>query len=988
MSKPSRKFDKDYWRSLDQRHDTKAYRKFLHDRHQSDHPEGINSLSRRSFMSLMGASLAMAGLAGCRRPVEKIVPYVSQPEEVTIGVPQKYATTMPLSLSSYGLLVECCEGRPIKIDGNPSHPSTQGASDAFMQASILGLYDPDRSKEVRKSGQKSTYEDFVTFWTEHSAQLANTKGQDLALLSEPFSSPSLARLKKQIMATYPDAAWYAYEPIGDENSLTAVATVTGQALRMQYHYKHADVILSLDCDFMQYESEAVAAASGFAQGRKVETTDDRMNRLYVVESNFSVTGGMADHRLRLGSEEIGHFALALAQELGIEDARRTEHSFNVKWLKAVADDLRSTQARCLIVVGQRQPVWVHKLVMHLNAALNNFGPTISFASLEDAVVSDRAGLAELTERLNNGEIKTLVMLGGNPAYSAPSDSNFADAISTADVSVSLGEYRDETSRLATWHIPRAHYLESWGDCRAVDGTPSVIQPLIQPLFSGKTDLEVYGLLAGIEEPSGYDLVRETWQSLLKGDDFEKQWRQVLHDGLLEFKRPFAISPTFGGSVEQIAAEASAPLSRSAQSLEVGFYPSRLYDGRFANNGWLMEMPDATTRLSWDNTAEISPATAQELNLKTGDVVTLNIASASLDVPVFVCPGYADYFVALPLGFGRENLGRVADGVGFDAYKLRSSDSFYFAGGATLTPTGQSVELANTQDHGSMEGRPIVREATLDEFKANPEFAAAMVEHPPLKSIYPDHDYSQGYQWGMVIDLNACNGCNACVVACQSENNVPIVGKEQVARGREMHWIRNDRYFVGDDENPRMVHQPVACQQCENAPCEQVCPVAATVHDKEGLNTMNYNRCIGTRYCSNNCPYKVRRFNFFNYTNELPEVVQMAQNPDVTVRSRGVMEKCTFCTQRINRVKGGAKRDGRTVADGEIVTACEQACPTKAIRFGNVNDPNSEVSRLKKDSRNYALLGEFNVRPRTTYLARLRNPNPVLAVANPEGIEEH
>jgi len=983
MNKNPKNTAQSYWRSLDQLHDTKAYRKYLLDRHSGDQPDKPNNFSRRSFMSLMGASLALAGLAGCRRPVEKIVPYVSQPEEVTLGVPRKYATTMPLSTSAYGMLVECVEGRPIKIEGNPDHPSTLGSSSALMQATILGLYDPDRSQSVRYQRRQKEQAEFTEFWEKHSQQLTKNKGASLAVLSEPYASPTLARLRSEFHKMYPEARWYVYEPVGDEKITRAAAHLSGQALRPVNRYDNADIILSLDSDFLHHESESITAARRFALGRKMESPGTSMNRLYVVEGAFSVTGGMADHRLPLRSSQVGDFAINLCRQLvesglvlnGIPEIGYG--SFDRRWLKTLADDLMQAEGRCLIVAGRRQPQWVHELTLHLNQALGSVGTTIELYPVADTAESNLENLTELTHQLNSGDIGTLFILGGNPVYDAPADLGFDVAIQKVENCIHLSAYYDETSQLATWHLPRAHFLESWGDARASDGTRSIIQPMIEPLFGGKSDAEVYSLLAGGGDLSSYEIVRETWRGILQSDDFEKQWRRVLHDGLLSGGEATAKFSPIRLLTETITSKPSGQSNDKNSGLEVGFYTSRLHDGRFANNGWLQESPDPVTRLAWDNAAEIGPGTASALNLKTGDVARLDYEGASIEAPVFVCPGYVDDLVVLPLGFGRNDLGRVANGVGFNAYALRRSNSMDYGGGAVLTPVGRQVELANTQDHSSMEGRAIVREAKLEQFRENPNFASEMVEHPPLKSIYPDYDYSQGYQWGMVIDLNACNGCNACVIACQSENNIPIVGREQVTKGREMHWIRNDRYFVGSDSEPRMVHQPVACQQCENAPCEQVCPVAATVHDREGLNTMNYNRCIGTRYCSNNCPYKVRRFNFFNYTNELPQVVQMAQNPDVTVRSRGVMEKCTFCIQRIKRVKSAARQDGRSVADGEIMTACEQACPANAISFGNINDPNSEVSKLKENPRNYSLLGELNVRPRNSYLARLRNPNTAL-----------
>jgi molybdopterin-containing oxidoreductase family iron-sulfur binding subunit len=606
--------------------------------------------------------------------------------------------------------------------------------------------------------------------------------------------------------------------------------------------------------------------------------------------------------------------------------------------------------------------------LRINSRLGNLGDTITFKKIQDASVPDRDSLSALVRRLDNGSLKTLIILGGNPVYNTSSNFRLKSGLKKLEHSVHFSEYYDETSASTEWHIPRAHYLESWGDVRAADGTLSVIQPMIAPLFGGKSDVEFHNLISNAEDRSGYDITRQTWSDIIGGGNFETEWRRVLHDGLLKESSPpdekFRLKKTGSSIINDIKYTEFKP---SKDNLELTFQTSKLYDGRYANNGWLMELPDPITKLSWDNAALISPATAKELELKNGDTIQISRLGKRLEIPVWISPGQANFSLALPLGYGREFAGRIARGAGFDTYKLIDSLGGFIVTGASVSKIGRKHDFANTQDHNSMEGRPIVRETDLLEYKRNPSFAKEMVE------------------WGMVIDLNACIGCGACTIACQSENNIPIVGKEQVSRGREMHWIRNDRYYVGDPDDPQIVHQPVPCQQCENAPCEQVCPVAATTHDKEGLNTMNYNRCIGTRYCSNNCPYKVRRFNFFNYVKDMPEVIKMAQNPDVTVRSRGVMEKCTFCIQRLARAKNKAKDESRTVKDGEALTACQQACPANAIHFGNINDGDSNISKLKTDDRNYELLGELNVRPRNSYLAKIRNPNPLLKGHNPDEV---
>nr|MBN2278176.1 Fe-S-cluster-containing hydrogenase [candidate division Zixibacteria bacterium] len=974
-----------YWTSLDQLKCTPRYRRHLLEQYRDrDNHHDDNTVTRRDFLTVMAASLALAGLAGCRKPVEKIIPYVSQPEEIIPGVPQYYATSMPLGLSAFGLIVECHEGRPTKVEGNPVHSSTGGATGLFIQSSTLGLYDPDRSKMARNRNVEVTYDTFVTVWRElHDKFIAN-KGDGLAFISEEFSSPTLARLKTEILKAFPKAKWVSYEPISDENILGAVKNLTGNDLRPIYKYDLASVILSLDSDFLQTESEALRAAREFADGRRMNNTDDSMNRLYVVESAFTITGGMADHRYAIQSSRIDAFLSTLLKELqkrGLDisgNIAEYHETFDISWISALAEDLMANKGANLVVAGRRQPAQVHELVLLLNNALGNIGRTMDLIPMRDTSRSDTGQLKTMIDAIAAGKVDTLVILGGNPVYNAPVDLNFGEAIQKIEHNIHFSEYYDETSQKCEWHIPRAHYLESWGDVRAADGTVGIIQPMIEPLYGAHSDSEMYSLMATGRDQRGYDIVRETWGNILNGGDFENRWRRVLHEGLLKteplLSYGFRPLKNFGAVFENLPDSSKD----SSDELELGFYPSYLYDGRYANNGWLQELPHSVSKLAWSNAALINPQTAATLEVGNNDIVSLGLNSLEIEIPVWIVPGIADRTVVLPLGYGRDKVGRVADGVGVDTYRLRTAAGMSFIKGANVTQTDRVSRLANTQDHNLMEGRPLVGEATLEEYRSNPGFVSEMVEHPSLKSIYPDHDYSTGYQWGMVIDLNTCIGCDACTIACQSENNIPIVGQEQVYRGREMHWIRIDRYFSGDMDHPGMVHQPVPCQQCENAPCEAVCPVAATVHDREGLNNMTYNRCIGTRYCSNNCPYKVRRFNFFNYTNRLPETVKMAQNPDVTVRSRGVMEKCTFCIQRINRAKQAAKKENRAVRDGEIITACQQACPTRAITFGNINDTSSAVTALKKMDRNYELLVELNVRPRNSYLARLRNPNLKLA----------
>jgi molybdopterin-containing oxidoreductase family iron-sulfur binding subunit len=980
---------KEYWRSLDQLADTPEFRNFL----EREFPEGAseikNQLTRRHFLSLMGASIALAGLSACRRPVEKIIPYVKAPERIIPGIPQYYATTMPLGTSAYGVVVESHEGRPTKIEGNEQHPSSLGKSNTQMQASILNLYDPDRSQRSVHNGNEKDWSEFVVFWKKLYQEYKANQGEGLAILTDTFSSLSLSHLMEDFKTQFPKSDLACYAPVSQENILQGMVLATGKEYLPVYHYDKAAVILSLDADFLLTENENVTNTKNFTQARRVNTTTDKMNRLYSVESSYSITGAMADHRLPLSNSEIPGFVATLAKEitkLGIPISVSSgihvqgDTKIDQKWIAAVAKDLVRNRNMGLVVAGSRQSALVHALVYVINSALGNVGQSITYRDTKDLNESKMDSLTNLVERMAGGKISTLVMLGGNPVYNAPTDINFREALEKVSNSIHLSPYRDETSHTTTWHIPQSHYLESWGDCRSADGTLSLIQPLIAPLFESHDTVEVLSLLATGTEQKSYDVVRGIWEHYIPSGDFDQNWRQILHDGVLAGSKMSTVFPSMNGGVlgdhlRQNPVWSNIP---NQDNFEISFQISpAVHDGRFANNGWLQELPDTVTKLSWDNAALMSHKTAEHLGVKNEDVVVLNLQGGELVVPVWILPGQAHFTVSLALGYGRSAVGRVGNGVGANAFLLRTMESLNFDLGLLVRKTRDTYPLASTQDHGSMEGRPLVREATLEDYQNNPQFAEEMVKHFPLVSLWDEHGYEEGYQWGMSIDLNACTGCNACTIACQSENNIPIIGKEQVKEGREMHWIRLDRYFAGDLENPEVVHQPVACHHCEMAPCEQVCPVAATVHDDEGLNVMTYNRCIGTRYCSNNCPFKVRRFNFFNYTKDLPEIVQMAQNPDVTVRSRGVMEKCTYCVQRISSAKITAKNENRTVKDGEIQTACEQACPSDAITFGNINDPKSQVVKNKQNDRTYDMLAELNIKPRTSYLAKLRNPNPGL-----------
>ena len=995
-----------YWRSLAQIEDRPEFRAAL----EREFPEGASELpegvTRREMMTLLGASLSLAGLAGCRRPVEEIVPYVTAPEEIVPGIPRNYATTMPFRRSAYGLIVESHEGRPTKIEGNPSHPSTLGSSSSLVQASVLGLYDPDRSQSVRQKGARKSWTDFVTAWGQLSEAHSADGGAGLAVLSESFSSPTLARLASELRARYPRSQWATYDAVSDESRLTGLRQATGRDVDLMLRLDRAAVILALDADPLLTDPEMIRHARGFADGRRAGASGGTMNRLYVVEGVFSLTGAMADHRLRLESRQIAPFLAALAARLAAPGAGTPAGAavagVDPRWIDALAKDLLANRGKGLIVAGERQPAAVHAAVCALNTSLGNTGTTVSYYETRDAALPSVSSLASLVSAMTAGTVQTLVVLGGNPVFDAPADLDFASAMAKVPHSIALGHSVDETSSTTEWHIPRAHYLESWGDARAVGGTLSVVQPLILPLYGGRTAVEVLGLMVGGKERPGYDIVRETWRPILGEAEFDRKWNRVLHDGVLPGSELPEIAPA--NTAQALAELARSSANGSGGGLEVVFLPSpSLHDGRFANDGWLQELPDPLTKLTWDNPALVSPKTAEMLGLVNEDVVRLDYGGRSLELPAWILPGMADGVVALTLGYGRSLAGRIGSGVGFDAFKVRSSKAPGFDGGGSLTKIAGTYPLSATQDHGSMEGRPIVRESTLTEFRSRAAAGAEPAERPQGEeapptgrpegevgalgvfeeepehfSLWKEHAYDQGPQWGMTIDLNSCIGCNACMTACQSENNVPVVGKIQVKRQREMHWVRVDRYFSGDPAGtPEVVFQPIPCMQCEDAPCEQVCPVAATVHDQQGLNVMVYNRCIGTRYCSNNCPYKVRRFNFFNYTKDTPDILKLAMNPDVTVRARGVMEKCTYCTQRINRAKIDAKLTGRALRDGDVKTACQQACPASAIEFGNLRDQSSRVVKAKADSRNYSLLEELNTKPRTTYLAKVRNPNPDL-----------
>lgn len=998
-----------YWKSLNELANNKEYRKYAEREFPENASELTDQVSRRSFLRVMGASIALAGFAACRRPVQKIVPFSEMPENVTIGKPLYYATAMPFQDSLNGLVVENNEGRPTKIEGNEAHPASGGRTSIYNQAGVLGLYDPDRSRNIRHNGEVSAGEDFISFAANHFSD----RGRRIAFICEENSSPTLHRLKELAESEFSNVSWATFEPFGEENRLEGTELALGSRLRTVNHYENADVVLSLDDDFMSPygHKNSVENARRLTERRRVQSIDDTMSRIYSVESSFSITGSYADNRLRLKASEIPDFTIALADHLslfvaGLEAFRGMDNNFSDHdWIRAVADELLVNRGSSIVTAGEGQSPAVHAAVTAINLALDNAGETVSFHEVPHLEgPGQRQIFSETVTELQNGGIDTVVLIGTNPVYTAPADLNFAEALNQANTVIHLSDYRDETSRNATWHINRAHFLEAWGDGYSFTGTRSVIQPQIQPLFNGWSECEFLNVLITGEWVDGYELIRETWNEFY-ASDFESRWREILHDGI-DTEDIFEIADV---ALDDGFSDNIAPLLNESaiEGIEIVIKPdAKLFDGRYSNNSWLQELPEPMTKITWDNVALMSPATARELGIpderrlkdKDTPVIRIEAGGEVIEIAAWVQPGHADNSITLTTGYGRSGIGRVADGVGVNTFPLRTSEALYFQP-ADISVTGRRYEIACVQDHDNIEGRDMVREATVREYRDNPEFASFENTHgfevPGLReareqgdehpiTLFTPHGYPDYQpQWGMAIDLNTCFGCGVCTIACQAENNIPVVGKREVGRRRMMHWIRTDRYYEGDQDNPKVMHQPIPCMHCDLAPCEQVCPVAATVQSDDGMNQMTYNRCIGTRYCANNCPFKVRRFNFFNYSKEYlttgddPEIIQMAMNPEVTVRFRGVMEKCTYCVQRVNRAKTEERLStgSRKPADGAVKTACQQACPANAIYFGDLTDSESNVSRIKMNERNYVMLEELNVRPRTSYLAKLRNPNP-------------
>ena len=997
---------KKYWRSIDELAGSPEFEQAVLKEFPDAAQEWVDPVSRRGFLKLMGASMAMAGLAGCtKQPDEPIYPYVKAPEDLILGKSMYFATAYPFAAGSVPLLVKSDAFRPIKVDGNPDHSYNKGASDAYTQGTLLDLYDPDRAQKTTYRGENREWTEFMETWRTKLIAAKANGGDGLVLLSATVTSPTLARQWKEAQALYPKARLVQYDPVNRD----AARTVLG-GKDVQYSLTDADVILSLDADFLSGSSfpgfhkltREYSERRKLAQGAQGAT----MNRLYTVESTTTTTGLKAEHRLALRTTEVPAFAAALAAELGVPTAAPSYGwtAEQTKYLKAVAADLKAHAGRSVVIAGEQQDPAVLSLALRINEALGNNGKTVLFTdAVHPLPTVQLAELKSLVNDLWSGKVDWLVMLNANPVYDASADLNFKQAMSRAKVTAHLGKHADETGSQTDWQIPASHYLESWSDARSYDGTVSVVQPLIDPLYESHTAHEV--VQAMLEEPtkSAYDAVRETWQPVLsKSGDFEMNWRKTLHAGWLDG----SALPT---SATATVAALNAPAPAGKDVIEVQFRPDpTIYDGRFANVGWLQELPKPVTSLSWDNAALMSAGTMERAGLAEQDIVEIRVNGRAVKAPVLVLPGQPENTITAYLGSGREMAGRVGSGTGFNAGLVRTSEAMTVATGASLKKMdgrwGFAVTKSHYQDHrgkfaggegtgnNSLEAdealtRGIIREATLSEYKSNPGFANEGETHPKVErdlTLFPNWDYSTGNAWGMSIDLNSCTGCNACIVSCYAENNIAVVGKQEVRIGRNMQWLRIDAYFEGDLSAPKAHFQPMACQHCENAPCEQVCPVGATVHTPEGLNTMVYNRCVGTRYCSNNCPYKVRRFNFLLFSDYETESLKLMRNPDVTVRSRGVMEKCSYCVQRIQEAKITADKENRPVRDGEIVTACEQACPASAITFGNLNDKTSRVRRLHENERSYAVLADQNTRPRTMYLAAVTNPNPALEPA----VEEH
>jgi len=1067
---------KKYWRSLGEYSKTPEFQEWL----EREFPAGASEISedewsRRDFMKLMSASMALAGLGltSCRRPEMHLVPFTKSAEWTIPGKCLYYATAMPRRTGAIPLIATTVDGRPIKLEGNPLHPASAGATDTFAQASILDLYDPARSRRFLKQGKDSNRGEFDSYIDKLRGQLGSNGGDGLAFLVEEVHSPTRERLHADLEKAFPKMMWCVYDAALSEAQNYATRTGFGENVRLIPRFDRADIVFALDSDFLDCGDGDLPGARAFTQRRRVKSSKDTMNRLYVVENRFTITGAMADHRLRCAASQIPAFTYALAGKIAdatkdaglssvlgaLTSAAQGGAEFDDAWLTEAAKDLVSKSGSSIVLAGSHQPVVVQLLAYAINSALKNIGRTVVVREFPRN--KNTKSILQLADRISRGEIKQLFIFGGDPVYNAPrsvaQDPDKKTPLDWTDLQkkvpevVRLGYHEDTTSTISQWHVPLAHYLESWGDALTSDGAYLSIQPMILPLFGGLSEIEILNALLGRPKVEGPELIQETFRATKPPGDLPTAWSKFLRDGFATHVALKDRPASFNGgaasaSAQHLWATTSAPTSESPEIVFVRSYA--MDDGRYANNGWLQELPDPITKLTWDNAAIMSPNFAKSLSVETGDLVQISINDTAKDandqpirrelvIAAFVSPGHVDNSITIPLGYGRKKTGPIAEESGFNAYFLRTATNPHFAvadgkniESISVTKVGKKYPLATTQEHWSIEGRGVVREATLDHYREDNEFVKKTggMDEPQsvMPSLYSHPPLDAPQQWGMNVDLNVCTGCSACVVACQAENNIPIVGKLQVSHGRAMHWLRIDRYYAsakpfdednGDyPENPEIVHQPMMCQHCENAPCETVCPVNATVHSEDGLNVMAYNRCVGTRYCANNCPFKVRRFNFFDYNQRpigkkkiagefgvyreyiapftekgAPDITKMQKNPNVTVRMRGVMEKCTYCVQRIEEakiaahVRAGASDKNLKIPRDSFTSACAQACPHEAITFGDIKDPESKVSKMKQQDRNYRLLEYLNVNTRTSYLGRLRNPNPKMPDAENIGV---
>jgi len=984
----------------------------------SEEQREATALSRRDFVRLMGAATTLAGvgLTGCRRPEAHLVPFAKSAEWTIPGKFLYYASSMPSPTGAVPLIITTSDGRPTKIEGNPLHPVSNGSTDAFAQASILDLYDPNRSREIKRDSVSASSADLETLLGKIRAKALENAGEGLAVLVGRDHSATINRLHASIEKQFPKVLWVADEAISLRDAEAAYAAALGAGSKPVYDFEKADVILSLGSDFLNPSSSGLGYARGFAPRRNPDQKlNPVMNRLYAVENHFSLTGGMADHRLRVRASEIGDFTATLAGVIATKTGDSSLKSLasaypsgNVKfdpaWINGVAADLIASRGRGIVIAGPQLPSSVQILALGINNSLGNFGTTIASAK---TVAKPGPSLSDLCDAIKAGSVKTLLILGNNPVYTAPESLNFPNLLAAVPETIHLSLFEDETSKVCHWHVPAAHYLERWGDARTFDGTICPIQPVILPLWNGVSPVEILAQIAG-EKVDGPSAVRATFNGF-SSDNSDAAWNSFLKNGFAQGTAWPLSKPVFneGSALEILKSASRPPITQSGDFELVFLRSSSVDDGRFSGNSWLQETPDFVTKLVWDNAVLLSEADARMLGIKDGNFVRITAGNRSLEAAALIVPGHAEKSVSIALGYGRRGISHVMDHVGFDAYPLRDTTLCFRTGVKVEALPKEPYVFARTQEHQNMEGRDLAREGTVDQFREQPEFASRMDgELPKPISIYPNPPLTSDLQWGLSVDLNSCIGCNACIVACQAENNIPVVGKDQVRRGRDMAWIRIDRWFASADhreESLEMIPMAVMCQQCESAPCEPVCPANATVHSEEGLNLMAYNRCIGTRYCANNCPWKVRRFNYFDY-NERPldelyygplapkgmaDSLKMSKNPNVTVRMRGVMEKCTFCIQRIEEAKiaravqAGASDVTKTPMPA-FKTACQQACPSQSIVFGNIADPESAVSGLKKDPRTYSSLKYLNTRPRVTYMARIRNPNPAMPGAGMVG----